>query len=80
MPVERPLEPAERALKPAERAERAWRPLEASWEAWSHLGGPAERPGEGRERERERERSVPGMWWYHRSSSPMEPLPKSVTA
>ena len=46
----------------------------ATWEG--QLGA---RGGDGdrqRERERETERSVPGMWWYHRSSSPTGPLPK----
>ena len=54
---------------------------------WSQLGGPLsqlgglEQPGRaswelwgGRrqtERERQTEQSVPGMWWYHRSLSPM---------
>ncbi len=54
------------------RKELARRALEPAEVAWSHMGGPAERPGGGTERgtERETERSVPGMWWYHRSSSP----------
>ena len=44
------------------------------------MGGPAERPGGGTERgtERETERSVPGMWWYHRSLSPTGPQPKNA--
>ena len=67
-----------RALEPAERAlESAGRPFEASWEARSNLGGPAGNSRGGhREREIDTEWSVPGMWWYHRSSSPTGPLPK----
>ena len=35
-------------------------------------------PGGGTERERETVRSIPGMLWYHRSSSPTGPLPKKI--
>ena len=60
MPAERPLEPAGRPG--------------ATWEGQlGVLGGGAERD---RETERQTEQSVPGMWWYHRSSSPTGPLPK----
>ena len=49
-------------------------------EPQSQLGGPQSivgGPGKGGGK-REKERSFPGMWWYHRSSSPTGPLPKSI--
>ena len=71
MALKRAPEPAERALEPAERAlESAGRPFEASWEAQSHLGGPAGNSRGDGERQTDTERSVPSMWWYHRSLSP----------
>ena len=76
----RALEPAGRALEPAERAsEPAGRALEpagrpgASWEGQLRGRGGTETE---REKERKKEQSFTSMWWYHRSSSPMGPLPK----
>ena len=65
--VGKALEPAVRAVGPAGRAlEPAGRPR-ASWEG--RLRG----PGKGRGK-----KTVSGMLWYHRSSSPMGPLPNTV--
>ena len=64
-PAEKPLEPAKRALESAGRPGAPWK---------DQLGA---RGGDGdRRRDRQRERSVPSMWWYHRSLSPTGPLPK----
>ena len=84
--AQRALEPARRALEPTERAlESAGRGSEALSQsqlegpfkpAGSFLGGPAERSEKGgTEKKKKKERSVPGMRWYHRSSSPTGPLP-----
>ena len=65
--VGKALEQAGRAVGPAGRTlEPSGRPR-ASWEG--RLGGP----------ERGRiKRKLSGMWWYHRSSTPMGPLPNTV--
>ena len=73
-PTKRASEPAGRALEPTGRAlEPAGRPR-ASWEGQLRGWGEGSDGG----KDRHKEPSFTSMWWYHRSSSPTRPLPKSV--
>ena len=82
-PAGRTLEPAGRALEPAGRvSEQARRALEPAGRALEPAGRPGaswegQLRGQGGDGDRQREQSVTSMWWYHRSSSPTGPLPKS---
>ena len=62
-PMGRASEPAERAPKPARRA--------------SETGGRPRGVGAEEKESKKKKQSVPGMWWYHRSSFPTGPLPKN---